>query len=79
MDGRIYQEHKEEAVMADIFVNLDDLDPNRPYPNLGPVFTATYACPCSYCDEEIQDGDQIRADGFGNWIHADCASFANGE
>ena len=52
---------------------------STPYPNLGPVFTATYACPCSYCDEEIQDGDQIRADGFGNWIHADCASFANGE
>ena len=73
--------------MADIFVNPEDLDtpdPRRPYPNLGPIETSSllhdaHRSECSGCSDPIITGDRVRADGFGNWIHADCASFANGE
>lgn len=37
----------------------------------GPWFIAGYGSPCEYGDE-IQEGDVIRADGFGGWEHRDC-------
>lgn len=40
---------------------------------LGPVFTATYDCEDACCGSGIEEGDQIRADGEGGWIHRDCS------
>ena len=50
----------------------DDLfdDASEPV-RLGPVFMATYEGECTSCDEVIQPGEDIRADGAGGWIHAD--------
>jgi hypothetical protein len=37
----------------------------------GPPFIASYDGECSAGDE-IHEGDTIRADGEGGWIHIDC-------
>jgi predicted RNA-binding Zn-ribbon protein involved in translation (DUF1610 family) len=41
-------------------------------PRLGRWFTATYRGECANCDETIEEGDQIRADGHGGYLCADC-------
>lgn len=38
---------------------------------LGPVFMASHESHCEGCDEWIVPGEDIRADGYGNYIHAD--------
>lgn len=40
-------------------------------PEFGPIFTATYESDCPSCDEPILPGEDIRADGHGDFIHAD--------
>jgi len=52
---------------ASVFGNPDPIDHNEP----GNWFLAGYDSPCEYGDQ-IQDGDTIRADGFGGWEHRDC-------
>lgn len=37
----------------------------------GPIFTATYESDCPSCDDPIEPGEDIRADGWGDFIHAD--------
>jgi hypothetical protein len=37
----------------------------------GPWFIAAFTSDCSWGDE-IEEGDQIRADGDGGWEHLDC-------
>jgi hypothetical protein len=39
---------------------------------MGPVFTATYDSEDSCCGGGIEEGNSIRADGHGGWVHADC-------
>jgi hypothetical protein len=39
----------------------------------GPEVTAGYDGECSGCWEPIYEGDPIRADGGGGWIHSECA------
>lgn len=38
----------------------------------GPIVTAEYEGLCTQCDWDIEEGDDIRADGEGGWMHADC-------
>ena len=38
----------------------------------GPVFCAGYDSECSVCGLGIFEGDDIRADGDGDYAHADC-------
>lgn len=38
----------------------------------GPWFLASYPGECSWGDE-IEEGEEIRADGDGGWEHRDCA------
>ena len=40
---------------------------------LAPVIEASFAGPCSDGDW-IEEGDSIRADGDGGWIHVGCES-----
>lgn len=40
-------------------------------PVKGPAFEASYASTCSYCDNDIERGEMIRADGDGGWEHAE--------
>lgn len=43
-------------------------------PPLAPVVTAAFEGPCSVdCGSMIEEGDDIRSDGAGGWVHADCA------
>jgi hypothetical protein len=49
----------------------DDLT-ERDTPRLGPVITARYPSEDACCGEGIHEGDRIRADGEGGWIHEDC-------
>lgn len=37
----------------------------------GPVIMARYEGTCAACGWDIRPGDDIRADGQGEWIHAD--------
>lgn len=53
----------------------DDLFEDSAEP-LSPAFTATYDCECSEGDW-IEEGDRIRADGEGGWMHADGECGAN--
>jgi hypothetical protein len=39
-------------------------------PELGPIFRAGRDGECSEGDH-IQEGENIRADGLGGWVHAD--------
>lgn len=45
----------------------------------GPVFTATYDGEDACCGNGIEEGESIRADGEGGWIHAtrDCERLAS--
>lgn len=54
---------------ADLFDEAD---------SFGPVITATYEGEDSCCGMGIEEGDRIRADGQGGWIHAneDCERMA---
>jgi hypothetical protein len=38
----------------------------------GPYFTAAHPGHCAGCGEDIQPGDEIRADGEGGWERRDC-------
>ncbi len=38
----------------------------------GPWFAAAYSGSCSGCGEDIEDGDEIRADGGGGWERREC-------
>lgn len=40
--------------------------------DLGPVFTASYDSECSEQGDWINEGDDIRADGYGGFAHATC-------
>jgi hypothetical protein len=40
-------------------------------PRFGPIFMATYESNCASCGDFILQGEGIRADGQGGWIHAD--------
>lgn len=42
---------------------------------MGPVVTAQYdgECALEECTADIFEGDDIRSDGAGGWVHADCA------
>lgn len=48
-------------------------------PDLGPIFTATYESDDACCGEGIVEGEDIRSDGQGGWIHADdiCEKLAS--
>jgi len=47
---------------------FDDAEDTSPF---GPIFTATFESEDACCGEGIVPGEDIRADGFGGWIHAD--------
>jgi hypothetical protein len=49
---------------------LDDQQPDRPG-QLGPAFEAAYGGWCAGCDDPIEPGDRIRADGEGGY-RLDC-------
>ncbi len=49
----------------------DDLH-ERDTPRLGPVFTASFPGEPACCEQGIDVGDRIRADGEGGWIHEEC-------
>lgn len=38
----------------------------------GPWFAAAYDGACTYCGEDIEPGDDIRADGHGGWLGRCC-------
>ena len=42
-------------------------------PLRGPLFTASFGGDCSECDNTISSGDQIRADGHGDWLCTECS------
>lgn len=46
--------------------------PERDTSAFGPWFTAAYPGRCSVCDERIEPGDEIRADGEGGYRCAEC-------
>jgi hypothetical protein len=39
-------------------------------PAFGPTFTATYQSDDECCGDGIEEGQSVRADGQGGWIHA---------
>lgn len=39
----------------------------------GPEFTASYDGECGECFEPLYEGDLIRADGDGGYVHSECA------
>lgn len=41
-------------------------------PRLGSVFTAGYDSECAACEAGIFEGEEIRADGEGGYIHYGC-------
>lgn len=41
-------------------------------PRLGPVVTASFPGEPDCCEQGIEPGDRIRADGHGGWIHEGC-------
>lgn len=41
-------------------------------PKLGPAFRATFDSEADCCLMGIEEGEMIRADGQGGWVHADC-------
>lgn len=43
-------------------------------PLMGPIFTAGYDSDDSCCGEGIVEGERIRADGEGGWVHEDCSA-----
>lgn len=49
---------------------FDAAEVGAPQPELGKPFAATYAGTCAEGDW-IAEGDMIRADGAGSWVHAD--------
>jgi hypothetical protein len=40
---------------------------------LGPPVAARFAGECGACDQKIEPGDVIRADGEGGWLCRECA------
>lgn len=38
----------------------------------GPWFTAGYGGGCSICGHPYEEGDEIRADGYGSWEGREC-------
>lgn len=51
-------------------MNLENAaDPAR---GPGPWFTAGYGGACSDCGEPFEEGDEIRADGWGSWEGREC-------
>lgn len=53
---------------------IDHLDPfvSASEAQTPPVVLAQHPGECSDCGWEIDPGDPIRADGSGDWLHADC-------
>lgn len=54
-------------------------EPDEPeYLGYGPIITAGFDSPCDgthmACDGLIREGDDIRADGDGGWVHRGCES-----
>lgn len=49
-----------------------DSAPAKPERELGPVFAATFGSECSEDGDWINEGDNIRADGYGGFAHASC-------
>lgn len=54
--------------MSDFYDSAPPPDHSRLF---GPVFEATYEGDCASCPDPILEGEDIRADGRGGWIHAD--------
>lgn len=48
-------------------------------PTFGPTFTATYQSDDECCGDGIEEGQSVRADGQGGWIHAsaECERMAS--
>jgi hypothetical protein len=46
---------------------------------LGPWFVAAYHGECDGCGADIDDGDEIRADGEGGYLCRDCGQEAEAE
>jgi hypothetical protein len=66
--------------MTDFYDEPEGEHPAAEYPRgFGPIFMADYHSEDSCCDEGIQPGEDIRADGRGGWIHADdqCEKIAS--
>lgn len=40
--------------------------------DFGPWFTAQFDSECDDCGEDIEEGDQIRADGEGGYLCEEC-------
>lgn len=55
---------------SDFFDNAEDAATSIGT-KFGPIFMATFPGTCSACDDLIYQGEDIRADGSGGWIHAD--------
>jgi hypothetical protein len=45
---------------------------------LGPWFTAQYESACAGCEEAVEPGDTIRADGKGGYLCEGCGRDAGG-
>lgn len=45
--------------------------PEKPS-KLGPVFRAEFDSECDGCGFSIDEGEEIRADGSGGFIHVEC-------
>jgi hypothetical protein len=53
-----------------IYDRTADLFDDAPDERLGKIITAVYDGEDACCGMGIEDGDRIRADGQGGWIHA---------
>lgn len=59
-----------DAAAAFLSSGPPEPDSSSPY---GPEITAGYDGECSECWGGIFEGDAIRADGEGGWVHSGCA------
>jgi hypothetical protein len=75
--GPRYRRHLAEQPRPAAVPNPFALGSGDTGPQLGPEFYATYDSDCDAddCAEggRIQEGDLIRADGEGGFIHSECA------
>lgn len=46
--------------------------------NFGPWFDARFDSECDCCDDDITEGDRIRADGEGGYICGECGECGEG-